>query len=76
MKHILIGAVAASALLSVAAQATPISGPAQPANAAASSTLRKADWYEHHRYWRHHHYWGDGYWHRHYWRHRYDWDRW
>jgi hypothetical protein len=78
MKYTLISAAAASALLGVAAQATPISAPADSIEATASTALQKVEWYDYDwrdRYWRRHHYWGDRYWRHRYWRHRYDWDR-
>jgi hypothetical protein len=68
MKHLIAGAVAAAALLGVAAQAAPVSGPVNPADTTASATVQNVHW-RRHRYWRHR------YWHRTHWRHRH-WHRW
>jgi hypothetical protein len=76
MKHALIGAVAVSALLGVAAQATPLPDPANSTGARESATLQKVDWDDwHDGYWRHRRYWGGPHWRHRYWRHRYYWDR-
>ena len=67
MKLMLIGAVAASALLGVSAQAAPLSKQANLTEAAKPAAVQKVDWYGHHRYWRDR-YWHHRYWREHYWR--------
>jgi hypothetical protein len=65
MKHVLVSAVTACALLGTVAQAAPAIGQASPMEADKSTYLQNVNWYGwHHRHWRHHYYWRHHHWHR------------